>query len=198
MSRIWRRRFPDHPLVSKALDDLVYIMMHLTPEEDRKPHCPWTIHSKRTRQWTNVVVYDLLQARCDEDLDADEARAMQETFRMAAMLYIYETKFCPDGLFFLLSNLPARIRTVLAQNPDIDWAELWPLKLWILSIAAISAEPDPTERSWFVYELSQCLELHDPEYWLQLTHLLKGILWIEKIYTEKAKSLYASLEALKP
>lgn len=197
MSQVWQRRFPNQPLVSKALDELVYIKMHLTPEGDRKQNCPWTIHTQDTRLWTNVVVYDLLQAHRDGIMDADGGYVMQEAFRLAAMLYIYETKFYPDGLFFLVPNLPARLRIVLAGHPGADWAELWPLKLWILSIAAISSEPDPPERAWFVDQLAQCLDLQVPEYWPWVSQLLRDILWIEEIYAEKAKSLHADLEALK-
>ena len=197
MSRAWQRRFPRHPLVSKSLDQLVYIMTHLAPEGARKQNCVWTINTEETRLWTDAVVYDLLRARRDEDVDADDGHVMQEAFRLAAMLYIYETKFYPDGLYFLIPDLPTRLRTVLEGHLGIDWAELWPLKLWILSIAAISSEPDTPERAWFVDQLSQCLDLQVPEYWPWLTQLLRDILWIEEIYSEKAKSLHAMLEALK-
>ena len=195
MSKLWRKAHPTQLTVAKTIDALVTIISNLNPRRELVPGILQTMHNEMTSLWTGVVLHELLQAQPDSDIASDDTYIMQETFRWGVLVFMFEFKYVPEGMFFLLRNQPSRLRNLLSEHRDLDWGTFWPLKLWCIVIGAICSPKDSAVRSWFVTELSGILTYLGSGYWRQMEQLVRKICWVDELFNEKADELRTELDA---
>ena len=186
MSALWRKSFPNQRELANVLDDLVAFSSSLEFESARASD--GVRLTLALRMWQCSSHQALLSLQDDDS--ATHQWMLQEPFRHAALIYLYEVT-CNEGLSFMLQTHPRLLRRCLETCRDVDWAAFELLRLWVITIGAVSA-PSP-EKEWFVQELAEILKCLGQSFWSQMEEV-KDILWNHEIYDKRAQAMFAELE----
>ena len=195
MSRIWRDRFPQRPVIPDILDDVVVVTAHLTSESGRTAGAIWT-DSIATGVWVNPIVHRLLQLRLEQPDCSNCNDVLQESFRLATLLCLARTKFHASLIARLTMTYVAKLKACLSNGDRIHWLRLEPLKVWILVIGAMHAEELSEERLWFELEILKMAQLMNMADLRTVDAIAKSVIWIEEFFHDKAQTLWRDLGAL--
>lgn len=176
MSRIWRDRFPQRPVIPDILDDVVVVTAHLTSESGRTAGAIWT-DSIATGVWVNPIVHRLLQLRLEQPDCSNCNDVLQESFRVTALLYLARTKFHASLIARLTMTYVAKLKACLSNGDRTHWLRLEPLKVWILVIGAMHAEELSDERLWFELEILKMAQLMNMTDLRTVEATAKSMLW---------------------
>ena len=186
LSALWRKSFPNQHDLANVLDDLVAFSSSLEFESARaSDEMRLTL---ALRMWQCSSHQALLSLQDDDS--TTHQWMLQEPFRHAALIYLYEVT-CNEGLSFMLQTHPHMLRHCLEMGRDVDWAAFELLRLWVLTIGALSALSP--EKEWFVQELAKILKCLGKSFWTQMKEV-KKILWNDEIYDKRAQAMFAELE----
>jgi hypothetical protein len=200
ISAIWRKKFPHLLDAADILDDLNILTAHLVSE--RKKTAVWS-ESLITGLWINPLIHRLLHLQTTEHRDVDDdGKGIQECFRMAALLYMARARWdyglpCPgQAIVWRLRKLKA----CLEAMGEVEWEQLWPLKLWVLVLGAINAGfaagGASPERVWFIDAMMGMVRTLGLVSWQQAEGVVKGLFWIEELMGKDMKVLQADLTVL--
>jgi hypothetical protein len=152
MARTWRDRFPHHHAIPNILDDLAIVTAHLISESSRTAGAIWT-DSIATGIWVNPIVHSLLQLRIERPDCSNCNDVLQESFRIAAMLFLAWIKFHTGFISALTMTQVTRLKACLSNEGRAHWEKLEPLKLWILVMGGMNSEECSAESLWFRFEI---------------------------------------------
>lgn len=114
LSAQWRTSFPGQCDVANILDDLVAFSSSLELENARAMGDFRLTLALRLRQCTSY--HALLSLR---DGSVHYRWMLQEPFRLASLMYLYEIS-CYDGLSFMLQRQPPMLRRCLKSGQDVN------------------------------------------------------------------------------
>lgn len=196
ISEVWRRRFPEDVTVADFLEDLASVTADLLVE--RKTVGNRFFSSTVTPLlWIEPIVHRLLQQRYRLSEPCDNVAWMEESFRVAALLYLGRLRRFDneDPLMLTLTarHVP-RLREALESIDERDWGELWPLRLWALVMGAMeTTKGRAIAHKWYLDQiLAMAASLRFRSY-RQVEKLVKGMLWVEELFRTRADIIWAEL-----
>jgi hypothetical protein len=144
----------------------------------------------------NPIVHRLLQLRIEQPDCSNGNDVLQESFRIAAMLYLTRTKFHTSLISALIMTHVAKLKACLSNADGAHWVRLEPLKTWILVMGGMNAGESSTERLWFGSEILEMARHMKMTNWRKVEATAKSLLWIEDLFYDKAQTFWRDLEAL--
>ena len=197
MSSIWRMKFPTSPSIPSILDDLVVVTAHLTSEGSRTAGAVWT-DSLATGVWVNPIVHRLLHLRIEQPDRSNCNDVLQESFRIAAMLYLARTKFHKSLISALTAIHVAKLKACLSNECASHWDDLEPLKTWILVMGGMNAKEYSVGRLWFELMILKTARRMNVTRWGEVEVVAKSVLWIDELFYDDAQLLWHDLASREP
>ena len=197
----WRVTLPDQPLIPDLLDDLVIVTAHLTAESIRTAGTSWR-DSISIGLLANPLIYRLLELRAEELDDNHHGMILQESFRLAALMFLRKTKWHSVFTTGPIQQQVAKLKTLLggsqAQEDDDDnnWKEFENLKCWVLFMGAIYSIEHSAESVWFASEILRMVKKMKCVDLAEMLSRVKSVLWFEDLFGEAAKALVRQLRML--
>jgi hypothetical protein len=195
MARTWREGFPQRSTIPDILDDVTVVTAHLISESARTAGAIWT-DSIGTGVWVNPIVHRLLQLRIEQPDCSNCNDVLQESFRIAVLLYLARTKFHAGLIARLTITYIAKLKACLSYRDGTHWLRLEPLKIWILVVGGMHTEGPSEERLWFELEILKMARLMDMTDLRKVEEMAKSVLWIEDFFHDQAQMLWRDLGAL--
>ena len=196
-SAIWRREFPEAEATADILDDLDATTRHLLSERERSEGAFWST-SVAPMVLLDPIVHRLLRLRCRNDELQTPFMAMQESFRVAALLFLGRLRRW-DSEDVLMSILTAkhllRLQQSLQSTDTFEWGEMWPLRLWALIMGAMETGKDTLERVWYVRAIMEMRMSHALTSSGQVERMVKDILWVDEVFQERALIIWHILRS---
>ena len=177
------------------LEDLITVIAHLAAEANRTAGTSWT-DSVAVGLLINPLVYRLYAMRVRIPHRLHRESMLQESFRIAALLFVARTKWHTVFISSLINLQAANLKDWIGSTKDNDWKGFEALKAWVLVIGATHSRRHSEERLWFLTEIlsgwkrAGCATLS--EYLAQV----KGFLWIEDLFESAASEMWRDLRML--
>jgi hypothetical protein len=196
LSEAWRTHFPGHDTVAEILDELGSVTADLLTERARVGDRFFS-STVTPLLWIEPTVHCLLQQRGRLREPSDHVAWMEETFRVAALLYLGRLRRFDneDSLMLALTarHLP-RLRESLERVGEKDWSGLWPLRLWALAMGAMESNQGRAEmRRWYLDQMlamAASLRLRSSR---DVEKVVKGMLWVDEQFRRRADTVWADL-----
>jgi hypothetical protein len=84
---------------------------------------------------------------------------------------------------------------VVLNTYRMDWGDLRPLLVWTVYFAAIEST-DTLERGQYIFMLAMLMMGMHIKEWEELRHIIKAILWVEKVFAKSEDSVRDEVMAL--
>jgi len=196
MSEAWRKQFPGHSISADILDDVASVTADLLVERTNFGERFFS-STVTPLLWIDPIVHCLLQQCYRLCEPSDPASWIEETFRVAALLFFGRLRRfdSEDPLLFTLTakHIP-RLRQSLESTDEKDWGELWPLRLWALVMGAMETIKDrASAREWFHEEILAMAASSRYRSWRAIEEVVKDMLWVEEVFHVRADVIWADL-----
>jgi hypothetical protein len=196
MSEAWRKQFPGHATSADILDDLASVTADLLAERTNFGERFFS-STVTPLLWIDPIVHRLQQQRYRLHQPFDQASWIEETFRVAALLFLGRLRRF-DGedplLFTLTAKHIPRLRQSLESTDEEDWGELWPLRLWALVMGAMETLKDrDSARKWFHDEILAMAASQRFRSWREVEKVVKDMLWVEEVFHVRGDVIWAEL-----
>jgi hypothetical protein len=196
MSEAWRKQFPGHIIIADILEDLAGVTADLLLER-RSVGDRFFSSTVTPLLWIEPIVHCLLQQRYRLREPSDHVAWMEETFRVAALLYLGRLRRfdSEDPLMITLTakHVP-RLRESLESIDEKDWGELWPLRLWALVMGAMETNKDrAVAREWYLDQVLAMATSLRFRSWRQVEKVVKEMLWVDELFHTRADVIWADL-----
>ena len=196
MSEAWRKQFPGHATPADILDDLASVTADLLVERSSVGDRFFS-STVTPLLWIEPIVHTLLQQRDRLREPPDHITWMEESFRVAALLYLGRLRrFDSDDPLMLTitaKHVP-RLRESLESIDEKDWGELWPLRLWALVMGAMETGRDRTPmREWYLDQMLAMATSLRFRSWRDIERAVKDVLWVEELFHKRADLIWADL-----
>lgn len=149
----WQLHFPNHEEAICTLCDLSAFTTLLNQELVRTSG--YILKDAFISEfWLYPLVHRLLSLNAPIDPE-DTGSVLQEACRLAGLLCLAEVRrqWC---IFPVITMRHVRKLKTLLQIHDIEWRDLQQLKVWVLAVAAMEADPGE-EREWLLDKLTETL-----------------------------------------
>jgi hypothetical protein len=194
-AKTWREIFPDKPSLSDVLDDLAILTAHLATESIRTKGAFWT-DSIATGLRVNPLIHRLHELRLSRSHHHEREDLLQEVFRIAALLFLKQTKWHTLFISSLVESLITNLKSWLLETDENDWIGFEALKSWALVMGAINSENYSAERMWFEVELLHMARLIKCANVADMLGIVKSVLWIAELFNEPAEMLWKELRMI--
>ena len=196
MSEAWRKQFPGNSTSADILDDLASLTADLLVQRAKFGERFFS-STVTPLLWIDPIVHCLLQRRYRLCQPSDPASWIEETFRVAALLFLGRLRRF-DSEDTLLVTLTAkhipRLRESLESTDEKDWGELWPLRLWALVMGAMETIKDrASAREWFHDEMLAMATSLRFQSWRAVEKVVKDMLWVEEVFRVRADVIWEEL-----
>jgi hypothetical protein len=196
MSEAWRKQFPGHSTSADILDDLASVTADLLVERVNFGERLFS-GTVTPLLWIDPIVHWLLQQCFRLYEPSDQAGWIEETFRVAALLFLGRLRRfdSEDPLLFAQTakHIP-RLRLSLERTDEKDWGELWPLRLWALMMGAMeTVEARVYAHKWFHDEMLAMAASLMFRSWRAVEKVVKDMLWVEEVFHVRADVIWANL-----
>jgi hypothetical protein len=196
MSQAWRKQLPDLTRAADILDDLASVTADLHVERIRVGDLFFS-SSVTPLLWIEPIVHSLLQQRHRPSEPSDHVTWMEETFRVAALLYLGRLRRFDneDPLMLTLTakHVP-RLIEALESIDEKDWGKLWPLRLWALVMGAMETNKHRiVAREWYLDQMRAMAVSRRLRSWSDVEKVVKDMLWVEELFHIRADVIWADL-----
>jgi hypothetical protein len=196
MSEAWRKQMPEHTTAADILDDLTDVTADLLVERTRVGDRFFS-STVTPLLWIEPIVHRLLQQQYRLRSPSDHVAWMEETFRVAALLYIGRLRRfdSEDPLMVTLTakHVP-RLREALESINGKYWGELWPLRLWALVMGAMESNKDrAAAREWYLDQMLAMAASLRFRSWRDIVKVVKDMLWVDELFRRRADTIWADL-----
>ena len=201
MSEAWRKQFPGPSTSADILDDLAGVTADLLAERTNFGERFFS-STVTPLLWIDPIVHWLLQQRYRLRQPSDPASWIEETFRVAALLFLGRLRRfdSEDPLLFTLTakHIP-RLRQSLESTDEKDWGELWPLRFWALMMGAMETIKDRVSaHKWFHDEMLAMAASLRFRSWRAVEKVVKDMLWVDEVFHVRADAIWANLAKTLP
>jgi hypothetical protein len=201
MSEAWRTQMPGHTTAADILDDLTDATADMLLQRSRVGERFFS-STVTPLLWIEPIVHRLLQQRYRLRAPSDHVAWMEETFRVAALLYLGRIRRFDneDPLMLTLTakHVP-RLREALNSTDVKDWGELWPLRLWALVMGAMETNKErPAAREWYLDQMLAMAASLRFRSWRDIAKVVKDVLWVEELFRRRADTIWADLAGSLP
>jgi hypothetical protein len=196
LSEAWRRRFPGHDTVADILDELGSVTADLLTERARVGDRFFS-STVTPLLWIEPTVHCLLQQRGRLREPSDHVGWMEETFRVAALLYLGRLRRF-DNEDSLMGALTARhvprLRESLERVGKKDWSGLGPLRLWALVMGAMESNQGRAEmRRWYLDQMLAMAAAFRLRSAGDVEKAVKSMLWVDELFRLRADPIWVDL-----
>lgn len=196
MSGAWRSQFPGNVIPADILDELARVTADLLVERSRVGDRFFS-STVTPLLWLEPIVHCLLQQRERLREPSDHVAWMEETFRVAALLYLGRLRRfdSEDSLMLPLTakHVP-RLRESLERIDEKVWGGLWPLRLWVLVMGAMEANQGRDEvRRWFLDQIRAMATSLRFRSWRGVEKVVKDMIWVDELFYRRADTIWAEL-----
>jgi hypothetical protein len=196
LAQAWRRHFPGQDTVADILDELGGLTADLLAEHVRVGDRFFS-STVTPLLWIEPTVHWLFQQRGRLREPCDHVAWMEETFRVAALLYLGRLRRF-DSEDSLMDSLTARhvprLRESLERVSEREWSVVWPLRLWALVMGAMESNQGRAEmRRWYldqILAMAAALRFRSSS---DVENVVKGMLWVDNLFRLRADAIWADL-----
>lgn len=201
MCEAWRKQFPENIPAADILNELANTTADLLAERTRVG-ARFFSSTVTPFLWIEPIVHRLLQQTFRPSKPLDHIAWIQETFRIAALLYLGRLRRF-DNEDPLMATLTAkhisRLRKSLGIIGKEDWDELWPLRLWALVMGAMECNQGCAEaRKWYLDEMLAMAASLRFRSWREVEKVVKDLLWVDELFHRRADTIWADLAVSLP
>jgi hypothetical protein len=191
-AKTWREIFPDKPSLPDILDDLVILTAYLTTESIRTKGASWT-DTIAIGLRVNPLIHRLHGLRLSRSHSHERGDFLQEVFRIAALLFLKETKWHTLFVSSLVKSLVTELKSWLRETDENDWIGFEALKSWALVIGAINSGNYSAKRMWFEVKILHMTRLIKCANVADMLGMVKSVLWITELFDEPAVMIWKEL-----
>lgn len=111
---------------------------------------------------------------------------LEMAVRLAVLVYLADIRVRFMGYHVTGSHFGRRLKVLIVLDAEA-WRDFWELRLWILVVGGMKAEPG--ERGVFVREIETVMREVGLRTWSQVVRVLEGVVWIEDVYGKRCEEL---------
>jgi hypothetical protein len=130
----------------------------------------------------------------EDDMDANTSGVLiREMLRLAGLIFAGLLKgYCHNSPTAITENQGRLVN--LLKELDVDWSLYEDLHLWVLTIAALTADGD---RNLHVSKIASLLDTLGMAEWYNALEIMKQLIWVGSILDEVAANLGVEVEAFR-